>query len=76
MGFWRKFLNAISADPSGPETVDLNEAKLLEWLGIDSDKPKEISEINSGAYDQLIEAIMQKPIAEMQELYNTRDIEK
>ena len=35
-----------------------------------------VAEINSGAYDELIEAIMQKPITEMQELYNTRDIEK
>ena len=35
-----------------------------------------VAEINSGAYDELIEAIMQKPITEMQELYNNRDIEK
>ena len=35
-----------------------------------------VDEINRGEYDQLIEAIMQKPIEEMQELYNTRDIEK
>ena len=35
-----------------------------------------VGEINRGEYDQLIEAIMQKPITEMQELYNTRDIEK
>ena len=35
-----------------------------------------VDEINRGEFDQLIEAIMQKPIAEMQELYNTRDIEK
>ena len=35
-----------------------------------------VAEINSGAYDALIEAIMQKPISEMQELYNHRDIEK
>ena len=35
-----------------------------------------VEEINSGAYDELIEAIMQKPITEMQELYNHRDIEK
>lgn len=45
MGFWRRFFNAISADPGGTDTIDLNEARLLEWLGIDSDKPKEISEI-------------------------------
>ena len=37
---------------------------------------KRVEEINSGAYDELIEAIMQKPISEMQELYNHRDIEK
>ena len=35
-----------------------------------------VAEINAGAYDELIEAIMQKPISEMQELYNTRDIEE
>jgi hypothetical protein len=35
-----------------------------------------VEEINSGAHDDLIEAIMQKPISEMQELYNHRDIEK
>ena len=37
---------------------------------------KRVEEINAGAYDELIEAIMQKPISEMQELYNHRDIEK
>ncbi len=35
-----------------------------------------VAEINRGEYDALIEAVMQKPIEEMQELYNTRDIEK
>ena len=37
---------------------------------------KRVEEINHGQYDELIEQIMQKPIEEMQELYNTRDIEK
>ena len=35
-----------------------------------------VEEINRGEYDHLIEAVMQKPVSEMQELYNTRDIEK
>ena len=35
-----------------------------------------VEEINKGAYDELIENIMQKPITEMKELYNTREIEK
>ncbi len=35
-----------------------------------------VDEINHGAYDALIEQVMQKPISEMKELYNTRDIEK
>ncbi len=35
-----------------------------------------VDEINEGAYDGLIEQIMQKPITEMKELYNTREIEK
>ena len=35
-----------------------------------------VAEINAGQFDDLIEKIMQKPITEMQELYNNRDIEK
>ncbi len=35
-----------------------------------------VEEINSGAFDEIIEKVMQKPITEMKELYNTRDIEK
>lgn len=37
---------------------------------------KRVEEIHEGAYDELIEQIMQKPITEMQELYNNREIEK
>ena len=35
-----------------------------------------VEEIHKGAYDELIEQIMQKPMTEMQELYNNREIEK
>lgn len=35
-----------------------------------------VAEINEGKFDDLIEQVMQKPIAEMHELYNTREIEK
>lgn len=35
-----------------------------------------VDEIHHGDYDQLIEQIMGKPIEEMQELYNNREIEK
>lgn len=35
-----------------------------------------VEEVRAGAYDELIEQIMQKPITEMKELYNTRTIEK
>ena len=35
-----------------------------------------VEEINEGEFDELIEQIMQKPIAEMKELYNNREIEK
>ena len=35
-----------------------------------------VEEINKGAYDELIEQIMAKPITEMKELYNTREIQK
>ena len=37
---------------------------------------KKVEEIHHGDYDELIEQIMNKPIDEMQELYNNRDIEK
>ena len=35
-----------------------------------------VREIENGDFKALIEALMQKPIEEMKELYNTRDIEK
>ena len=37
---------------------------------------KRVEEIRHGEYDELIEQIMEKPIAELKELYNKRDIEK
>ena len=35
-----------------------------------------VREIKNGDFNELIEALMQKPIEEMKELYNTREIEK
>ena len=35
-----------------------------------------VQEIKDGTFVELIEALMQKPIEEMKELYNTREIEK
>jgi formate hydrogenlyase subunit 6/NADH:ubiquinone oxidoreductase subunit I len=35
-----------------------------------------VKEINDGVYKELLEQLMQKPVAEMQELYNKREIEK
>ena len=35
-----------------------------------------LAEIKEGKFDDLIEQVMQKPIEEMQELYNNREIEK
>ena len=35
-----------------------------------------VAEIKEGKFDDLIEQVMQKPIEEMQELYNNREIEK
>ena len=35
-----------------------------------------VREIKNGDFEELIEALMQKPIEEMKELYNTREIEK
>ena len=35
-----------------------------------------VREIKDGTFNELIEALMEKPIEEMKELYNTREIEK
>ena len=35
-----------------------------------------VKEINNGDFNDLIEALMQKPVEELKELYNTREIEK
>ena len=37
---------------------------------------KRVEEINKGEYEELIEQVMQKPIEELKELYNHRDIEE
>ena len=37
---------------------------------------KRVAEIENGDYEGLIEALMQKPLSELKELYNNRDIEK
>ena len=43
MGFWSRVKNLISGG-GGRDTAQLNEQKLLDWLGIDSSKPSAISE--------------------------------
>ena len=35
-----------------------------------------VQEIKDGSFEELLEALMQKPVSEMKELYNTREIEK
>ena len=35
-----------------------------------------VKEIKDGDFNELLESLMQKPIEEMQELYNHREIEK
>jgi hypothetical protein len=35
-----------------------------------------VKEIRIGDFNDLIEALMQKPVEELKELYNTREIEK
>ena len=37
---------------------------------------KRVQEIQDGTYTELIEALMEKPIEELKELYNNREIEK
>jgi Fe-S oxidoreductase len=35
-----------------------------------------LDEISAGKFKELLESLMQKPISEMKELYNNREIEK
>ena len=35
-----------------------------------------LKEIKNGDFNELIEALMQKPVEELKELYNNREIEK
>ena len=35
-----------------------------------------VQEIKDGTFNELLEALMQKPVEEMKELYNNREIEK
>jgi hypothetical protein len=35
-----------------------------------------VKEINEGTFQELLENLMQKPIEELKELYNNREIEK
>lgn len=44
MGKKKKMKNAVDVDTTGRDTASLNERKLLEWLGIDLDKPESIAE--------------------------------
>lgn len=44
MGFFKWLQNAVGIESTGSGTANINEAKLLEWLGIDSDRPDVISE--------------------------------
>ena len=44
--------------------------------GIDALGENRVQEIKDGTFVELIEALMQKPIDEIKELYNTREIEK
>lgn len=57
-----------------PAGQDVSPASIIEPES--KHLTKRVEEIHEGAYDELIEQIMQKPITEMQELYNNREIEK
>lgn len=37
---------------------------------------KRVEEIQNGEFEELVESLMQKPLAELKELYNNREIEK
>jgi len=59
MGLLKRLLNAVTTvDTTG--TADLNEEKLLQWLGIDSTKPEAISEATYFACLKILSETMGK----------------
>ena len=66
-------IRLVTSSPEGEEIFE-DEATFV-WIE-SKHLTERVDQITRGEYDALIEQIMQKPITEMQELYNTRDIEK
>ena len=67
--------------PKQIKDIDYTAGKIAEILECDTSEvkkhlTKKVQEINDGKYIPLIEEIMNKPIEELKELYNNREIEK
>ncbi len=56
MGLFKRLLNAVTAK----DTADLNEEKLLQWLGIDPSRPEAISEATYFACLKILSETMGK----------------
>lgn len=62
---------------SHPQVGLLSRRITGKYLASEADHlTSRVKEINSGDFKELLENLMQKPVCEMKELYNTRDIEK
>ena len=59
MGLWKRLLNALT-DADVKETADLNDEKLLQWLGIDPTRPEAISEATYFACIKILSETMGK----------------
>ena len=65
------------AEISHPQVAMLARRLNGKYLAPHCDHLEErVAEINNGKYELLLEDLMGKPISEMKELYNNRDIEK
>ncbi len=62
---------------SHPQVAELARRLYGKYLAPKSEHlEKRVAEINNGDYVKLLEDVMNKPVEELKELYNTREIEK
>ena len=61
---------------SHPQVALLARRLNGKYLAPESQHLKDrVKEIQDGSFEELLESLMQKPVAEMKELYNNREIE-
>ena len=73
----RRLLGPVPAGISHPQVAMLARRINGKYLAPKSRHLEQrVQEIENGSFQDLLEALMDKPLEEMQELYNRRDIEK